>query len=228
MTAVQHELKYVFSAGRVSHVRRWLETRCRPDPEFSAGTVCSIYYDTRDWQSLGEKINSDYLKTKIRLRWYADIRTGDPYPDTFLEAKFKIGGRREKIRVKTGKHGGWFSRVTLDNPELLDFPRLLWKEGVMTHGPFYPAFRVDYKRLRFIEPVTGARLSLDYDINSPAVNRHMLPGTDPFQLPRAVFELKGPLAQLPGSLYPLINLGCRKESFSKYGECYKKIMRVIF
>lgn len=226
MPAAQHELKYVFSAGRVFHVRRWLEACCRTDPEFPAGTVCSIYYDTRDWKSLGEKIDSDYLKTKIRLRWYRDIQTGVPSPDTFLEAKFKIGGRREKVRMKTGKHGDWLSRVTLDNPELLNFPRLLWKEGVMTREPFYPAFRVDYKRLRFIEPVTGARLSLDYDICAPAVNCHMLPGIDPVQLSRAVFEMKGPLSQLPGSLYPLINLGCRKESFSKYGQCYEKIKRV--
>ncbi len=228
MPAPQHELKYVFSAGRVFHVRQWLGACCRPDPKFSAGKVCSIYYDTRDWRFLGEKIDSDYLKTKIRVRWYADIRTGEPYPDTFLEAKYKIGGTREKIRVKTGKHGEWFSRVTLDNPGLQDFPRLLWKEGVMPHGPLFPAFRIDYKRLRFIEPVTGARLSLDYDICSPAVNCHMLPGVDTFRLPEAVFELKGPLSQLPGSLHPLINLGCRKESFSKYGRCYEKIMKVTF
>ncbi|MCP5102253.1 MAG: VTC domain-containing protein [bacterium] len=223
-----HELKYVFSRGRAHLFRQWLEARCRPDLEFPAGVVCSIYYDTRDWQSLGEKVNSDYLKTKIRIRWYEDIHSREPLPDSFLEAKYKIGATREKIRLQLHRNGKWFSQITLDNPELLNFPRMLWQKGIMTRAPFYPAFQVNYKRLRFIEPVTKTRLSLDYDICAPAVNSNMLPRTNPFQLPQAVFEVKGTADRLPDSLHPLTALGCRKESFSKYGKCFEKIMRITF
>lgn len=224
----EHELKYVFSSSRVHLVRQWLQSRCRPDPEFPAGIVCSIYYDTRDWRSLREKLNSDYHKTKVRIRWYKDIDTGEFFPGSFLEAKYKIGARREKIRMKMDRPGKWFSGIRLENPELLDIPRFLWKQGVIFPGPLYPAFQVNYKRMRFIEPVTGSRLSLDYDIRVPAVNWHMLPALPSPHLLHAVFELKGTLSQLPNTLQPLISLGCRKQSFSKYSVGYEKIMRVAF
>ena len=225
---IQHELKYVFSAGRAHLVQKWLDGCCLPDPEFPAGVICSIYYDTQDWAFLREKVDSDFYKTKVRARWYKDIETDEPYPGSFLEAKFKVGGRREKVRVDTKRHGSWFSSVSLDNPELLHLLRLLWREGVLPHAPLYPAFRIDYRRYRYIEPVTGSRLSLDFDIHAPFVNGHMLPKVDPFYLGEAVFEMKGPLPELPGNLYGITALGGWKDSFSKYGKCYEKIMKITF
>ena len=53
--------------------RRRLDSVCRRDPEFPAAVVWTIYYDTPAFASLGEKINSDYLKRKIRVRWYSDL-----------------------------------------------------------------------------------------------------------------------------------------------------------
>ena len=224
----EHETKFILNNSSAHIFIRWLQCRCLSDPEFPAGIVSSIYYDRRDWWFLREKINSDFHKTKVRIRWYTDIDTGEPSRESFLEVKYKIGNRRKKIRINTGKGGEWFSGKNLDNRKLLDIPRLMWSKGVMIHGPFYPVFKIDYKRLRFIEPLKGVRLSLDYDICTPAINWQMLPRTNPFQLQTAVFEMKGNLTQLPDILHQLTALGCRKESFSKYSACYKKIMRVTF
>ena len=64
------ELKFTIDGRNVTAVRRWLSSICRPDPLFPRGVVNSIYFDTPELHHLREKINSDYLKTKVRLRWY--------------------------------------------------------------------------------------------------------------------------------------------------------------
>ena len=224
----EHETKFVLRNGAAEMMIRWLECRCRPDPEFPAGIISSIYYDTRDWRFLREKINSDFLKTKVRVRWYADIDTEEPGDASFLEAKYKVGARREKVRIKTDYTWKWLSRVALDNGKLHDIPQMLWSKGLFFPGRLYPAFLIRYKRRRFVAPVTQARLSIDYDISAPEVNLQMLPRTNPFRLEEAVFELKGKMVELPSFLHQITALGCRKNSFSKYMACYKRIMRIWF
>ncbi len=68
----ERELKFTLPQGRAPLVRSWLDRICRRDPEFPAAVVWTIYYDTPGLISLSEKINSDYLKRKIRVRWYSD------------------------------------------------------------------------------------------------------------------------------------------------------------
>ena len=60
----ERELKFTLSEGRVDLARRWLERICRRDSKFPQAIVWTIYYDTPALVSLGEKINSDYLKQK--------------------------------------------------------------------------------------------------------------------------------------------------------------------
>ena len=227
-SASEHETKFVLNNSAAGTIIRWLQCRCRLDDRFEAGIVSSIYYDTHKWRFLCEKINSDYLKTKIRLRWYSDIDSSQPGDDSFIEAKYKTGTRRAKVRVRTDVSGKWLNSVNLDNQKLLKVPELLRSEGVVVSGGLFPVFKIVYKRRRFIEPVTGSRLSIDYDISAPSVNRRMLVRRNPNLLSRAVFELKGDAAELPGVLQQLTALGCRKESFSKYGICYGTIMRTSF
>lgn len=224
----RHELKFIVDNSAVGIISEWLRCRCLPDPKFPAGIVSSIYYDTANWQFMREKINSDYHKTKIRLRWYADIDSEDPGDESYMEAKFKTGSRRNKIRVKTGLVGDWLNRVNLENKKLLLVPQLLRTRGVNVASTLLPVFRINYKRKRFIEPLTGARLSLDYDISSPCVNRHIVPRSNPFRLQNAVFELKGVLTELPEVLHQLTAMGCQKQSFSKYSKCYENIMGINF
>jgi len=226
--ASEHETKFVLNNSAAGTIIRWLQCRCRLDEKFEAGIVSSIYYDTHKWRFLSEKVNSDYLKTKIRLRWYGDIDSGEPGEDSFIETKYKTGSRRAKVRVRTDVSGKWLDSVDLDARKLLKVPELLRSEGVVVSGGLFPVFKIVYKRRRFIEPVTGARLSIDYDISAPTVNRRMLVRRNPNRLAHAVFELKGEIAELPGVLQQLTALGCRKESFSKYGICYGTIMRTSF
>ena len=89
-SAGERELKFTLPAGRVHLARRRLESLCRRDPEFPSAIVWTIYYDTPALMSLGEKLNSDYLKRKIRVRWYSDL-DGHATGPAFVEAKMRVG-----------------------------------------------------------------------------------------------------------------------------------------
>ncbi len=221
-----HELKFVINNTHSQQVIGWLKRTCGSDPEFPAGTVSSIYYDTRNWDLLAEKINSDYLKTKVRVRWYADIERRTYFKRSFAEAKFKTGARREKLRVETDYSGNTLAAMDLCSPELLRLPYLLYSENFSFQKPLYPVFQISYKRFRFIEPASRARICFDYDISAPRVNRLMLSCFNPSRLQTAVFEIKGHVTELPYALHMLTDMGLKKASFSKYGACYKKIKRM--
>lgn len=221
-----HEGKYVIHNSIAHKIVEWLQRRCWPDREFPAGIVSSIYYDSRDWRFLREKINSDFLKTKVRVRWYQDINTKEPLNASFMEVKHKTGGIRRKERVKTPHSGAWLSKTELNDPQLMALPDLLKAEQVFLQGPLFPVFQISYKRRRFVDPASGLRLSIDYDIHVPRVNPAMVPRVNPAFLNNAVFETKGEHNRLPEPLHQLTALGCIKQSFSKYSMCYQKIMRV--
>jgi hypothetical protein len=223
-----HEIKLVLPNRAARSLVRWLRSRCWPDPLYPAATVSSIYYDTPDWRLLREKVNSDFLKTKVRLRWYSDIDGAEPQDRSYLEVKRRVGSQRQKLRVETDVSGGWLSRSGLAAPRLLTLPLLLRARGIALPGPLFPVFQVRYRRLRFAEPRTGARLCIDYDICAPRVNWQMLPRANGFQLRHAVLEVKGRNAEIPEPLRRVAALGCQKRSFSKYAVCYQKVMNAAF
>lgn len=222
-----NELKFIISNSKSSQVLSWLRKTCKKDTEYPVAMISSIYYDTHQWKYLNEKINSDYLKTKVRLRWYSDLDYRNHSEITFLEAKFKIGSKREKIRLNTSYTGEQIASTNLENPELINIPVALKEQSSVIKYPLLPTFQISYKRERFIDPLSGSRICFDYDISAPRTNIHMIPNTNHFQIETAVFEIKGNNDELPYSLYPLTDMGCVKSSFSKYLACYQKLMRVI-
>ncbi len=218
-----NELKYLIGNRHSASVLQWLSCNCRPDPQYPTGVVNSIYFDTRDWQSLGEKINSDYLKTKIRLRWYADIDGNHTHDRSFAEVKYKIGYKRKKKRIQAPFTGADLAGINLQDPVLMRIPQLLRSHGIRLRRAHFPVYQIAYKRFRFLEPLQGGRICFDKDIRIPQVNCMALARQYPLVLQTAVFEYKGTAAELPYSLLPLIKLGLRKASFSKYGACFQKL-----
>lgn len=222
---VEHELKFIISNAHSKVIVEWLNRYCNPDPEFPVGLISSIYYDTTDWKYLGEKFNSFYFKTKVRLRWYSDLAYKHHYEAAFVEAKYKVGGRRFKSRVKSPFTGQEIARMPLEDKRLLQIPALLISKGIVIDETLLPAFQITYKRFRYIDPFSGSRICFDFDIHSPQVNKLMLPYIKSVILQTAVFEVKGRVSELPPSLYPLTDLGLKKSSFSKYSACYQKLTR---
>ena len=222
--AGERELKFALPASLVHLARRRLERVCRRDPQFPAAIVWTIYYDTPALVSLGEKINSDYLKRKIRVRWYSDLDQRVTGP-AFVEAKLRIGTRRVKVREQLPFPADEIAQWALQDARLQSFPLLLRKHGVLGQQSWQPMMLLRYRRDRFVEPLTDSRVSLDADIAAAAVNRRFLSATDGSPLATAVLEVKGAGDELPAVLRPLLSLGMQKRSFSKFLMVYMHMRR---
>jgi hypothetical protein len=223
-SADDRELKFALPHGRVDAARRWLDAICRRDPEFPAAIVWTIYYDTPDLAALGEKINSDYLKRKIRLRWYAGL-TGTPSGPAFIEAKSRVGTRRDKVRAQVPCDAESLAGWDLQDPRLRSLPLLLREHGIVVQDLWQPVLRIRYRRDRFIEPVSRARVSLDAEIAAAGVSPRIRAAADDTAMEGGVLEVKGGSEVLPLALRPLLQLGARKCSFSKFLAVYAHATR---
>jgi hypothetical protein len=221
---MENEIKYTISNHRSQQVIRWLSNRCQVVQTYHAQTVSSIYYDTLSWKSLNEKVNSDFLKTKVRLRWYSDIDYQRHFEPSFAEAKFRIGIKRKKVRIPTPFSGTSIANAALHDAIILKIPPLLESNNIVLRENYFPAYQISYKRVRYKEPFTDTTVCFDYDIRASRTNTFMLPYSYPFTLQTAVLELKGDVNEMPAPLLPLVQLGCRRESFSKYYACYRKMV----
>ena len=220
----ERELKFTLPAGRVHLARQRLGSLCRPDPEFPSALVWTIYYDTPTLSSLGEKINSDYLKRKIRVRWYSDL-DGRASGPAFVEAKLRVGTRRSKERARLPYPAEELATWDLQDARLLGFPLMLRDKGILGQDSWQPVMLIRYRRDRFIEPLSNSRVSLDADISAAAVNRRFVSATDMSPLATAVFEVKGGSDELPVALRSMLPLGLHKRSFSKFLVVYAHMTR---
>lgn len=210
-----HELKWLFPAHAVAALEHFFGAVLRPDPLHREGAVESVYFDTPGLDSLGEKLASDYLKTKVRVRWY------DADGAVFWEIKRRFGTRREKLRGETGfsaaEAGGW----SLEDARWLALPAALRAQGHELPPDLRPSVHLRYRRRRFVDPFSGARVALDDRISAPR-RAAWLGGRAGRELPWVVVEVKGSEASLGGPLFSLAALGGRRASFSKYGAVFEQ------
>lgn len=216
---VEHELKLVLGVRHVPDVLRYLQHVARPDPAHPVGVVTSIYFDTRDLRSAREKQNSDYLKTKFRIRWYRDPVSGAALGNAFVEVKSRVGTAREKHRLPTELSGDTLSALALDDARLASLPARFRAAGVPVPPGLVPLLSIGYLRHRFVDRASGVRVALDSDIRVEKVNSRVVPVLPTVRPALAVVEAKGVAGEPPPSLRRLADLGCRRASFSKFGVC---------
>ncbi len=226
----EHENKYVFPNNRSAILRSFLAKRYEPDAVYPVGRISSIYFDTLALSLLGEKLNSDYLKAKVRLRWYSSVETRTPFPALFLEVKRKVGSSREKKRYDPGFPSSQALERPLHDPFFLQINQLLTQHGELPGEAVLPVLQVDYLRYRFVDPLTGTRLAVDSDIRVGRVNGRILDrGPNHTPLKEAVFECKSRAVDLPDWLTPIITVANgRRDAFSKYAACYLQVRQLTF
>jgi len=222
--SADHEIKFAVPTSAAGPLRAWVAAVCRPDTRHPPARVTTVYFDTPDLALLSEKINSDYLKTKVRVRWYG---ASDSRPSAvFAEVKHRVGNRREKARVIVDAAAPDLTRWPLHDPR---WPRLL--AGLRAAAPALPAHLVPvlsltYTRHRFDDPASGARITIDSEIRAGAVNIAMVQGHAPVALGESVFEYKSRAFDLPAHLAPIVRFGARRQAFSKYLACYQAVTRL--
>lgn len=220
-----HEIKLVVPASAAGPLRAWVGSVCRPDAIHPPGRVTTVYFDTPSLTLLAEKIDSDYLKTKVRVRWYGTI---DGRASTvFAEVKQRVGSTRAKRRVALDVAAADLARWPLCDPR---WPALLasLREAVPTlPARLAPVLCLTYTRHRYVDPALAARVTIDSDVQVTAVNAAMVQGYAPVGIDEVVFEYKSRSFHLPPHMGPIVRFGARRRAFSKYLACYRAVTRLM-
>jgi len=225
---MEAELKYIVPNQNIHPLLEFVRTLCIPDSKYCDAMVSSIYFDSDDFHNLHEKINSDYYKTKYRVRWYQDYKSQELSDRAYMEAKMREGSTRSKRRVMCRLNPTELEEIDLEDRALQCIPLQFSEAGVIPENNLFPVLQIKYSRRRFLEPLSGYRVSIDTDIGVTKINQRLLPDGRPATLQNAVIEIKGEVTRLPDSFIPMIKMGMRKASFSKYLACYARAINMLY
>jgi len=224
MSKRESELKFTCDAFSAAFIKRGVESICLADENFSENIISSVYFDTHDWLFAGEKASSDYLKAKVRLRWYevSDPSKVSKGSKCYLEFKRKVGSKRTKSRVLMPFTGNQTLSALQDNAN-----KEMIQQHIVEHAPdlygysVEPKFVVRYARSRFEEPFSNTRISFDTDIQAFSLGNNFAQQASHVRLVESVLEVKGDVNDLPQALRSFHAGKLRKAAFSKYYESYK-------
>ncbi len=222
---LDHEIKFVVPASSAGPLCAWVAGVCPPERAHPPARVSTVYFDTPGLALLAEKIHSDYLKTKVRVRWYGAIDSRASA--VFAEVKRRVGNRREKTRVRLDVEAAEIARWPLSDPRWVALMWPLRAAAPELPARLVPVLTLTYVRSRFVDPRCAARLTLDQHIATTAVNPGVATGHVPAWLDVAVFEYKGALFDVPPHLRPIVRFGARRHAFSKYLACYQAVTRLV-
>lgn len=223
----EFELKYTFPNMSRASLESWLLVNCKKDPSYPESRVHSIYLETNLAESYQEKVNSDFFKTKYRVRWYEN-RHGRPFSEgvtvpVFLENKMKIGSKRLKDRWVVDENFDNLKTKNLNSIFHSKWYKLFLDFKDETIPNLHPFIQVSYTRKRFIDTITNTRLSLDFDIRVEKTNSILLPPPHKVALDVGVFEVKSKSNCPPQSLAYLTTNLVKKANFSKYEQCVSSV-----
>lgn len=224
MVFERYEKKYRLSEEEYLQLMERLKEYMQAD-QYGKHTICSLYFDTKDYLLIRRSIEKPDYKEKLRLRSY-----GVPAPDTsvYLELKKKLRGVTYKRRISmpyveaqkyllTGEHptdsGQILEEIDYFRRQYQPVPKvLLFYERIALVGKEDPNLRITFDTdIRY--RTDDFDLSLG-DEGTPLLQsgeRLMeikVSGALPFWLCRMLSELK---------IYPA--------SFSKYGTVYRKLLK---
>ena len=216
----RYEKKYLLSHGQYETLFRELQDHIVPDA-YHRSTVCSIYYDTDDYELIRRSIEAPVYKEKLRLRSY-----GVPDDDgtVFIELKKKYKGMVYKRRVPMGAKAAmaylageaaptessqmtreidWFLHENDVKPKaFIACDRYAWvdRENAELRITFDENLRWRTDRLDLTLGADGESLTEP----GAVLMEIKIPGTAPLWLARLLSDQR---------VFPT--------SFSKYGTCYK-------
>jgi len=212
------ERKFTADTSMLQTALDVLSFHCMPDPEYPEGEIESVYFDNSDFSSYWEKLNGDSLKCKVRIRWYPDFASRPGRTQAFFEVKERICAARKKEHLKFEADRGFLQNASLEDD---GWRRMLLEQateaGVGLSDNLEPVLSIRYCRYRFVCPLTGSRISLDYALQSPRGNGKVFPGCAGVSSPVIVCEAKSSTHRSWSWTGTLARYGFKAESFSKYG-----------
>lgn len=221
---IVNERKFSGHASCLPRVLAVVSAYCAADDWFAEGVVNSIYFDTPALSSYLDKANGDNLKAKLRLRWYGrrdDLAASVP---SFLEVKFRLGAARRKERIEVDAPRALLVDEPFEGPALGDFVRgHAAALGIPLGLEWRPVCCISYSRRRFFDTPSHSRVSVDWDIRADRFDRARFPWAVPFALDAMVCEFKNDAGRPPLWAEAVRDAGLSYGSFSKYGECMRRL-----
>ena len=217
----RYELKYLIDEEQKAFFQKALSGHMKVD-EYGHTSIASLYYDTPDSRLVRESLEKPVFKEKIRLRSYGLATKESP---VFLELKRKYDGVVYKRRVQSviPEVERFFAggEIRTGDPQIrkeLTFFRNFYKELV-------PACLIIYDRTAYFEPGGDLRLTIDDNPRSRMEDLVLTDSMDGELLLLegwSILEIKVQGA-MPLWLSAILNDGgIYRNSFSKYGEAYRK------
>jgi len=215
------ERKFFIPPSKIAFARGLLRHICLRDRDYPEGRVNSLYFDTPDLDQFQKSDNGDYERKKFRIRWYGDLRNHSDMIPAYPELKSKRGfaSRKQRRRILVPVQQLEIARLGYGIVKRNLMIRILSEFGHFPEAPLQPVIVISYKRFRFSEILTGARVSLDCKIRSSFVAPGLWHSEADLMLEGAVIEIKGLSTEIPGSLRSISVLGTDWTRFSKYANC---------
>ncbi|HML75352.1 MAG TPA: VTC domain-containing protein [Anaerohalosphaeraceae bacterium] len=214
------ERKFYLSSSAVPFAAHLLAHCCPADRRYARGIIHSVYYDSDNLDYYEESEQGQRVRSKVRVRWYDYPQDADTVP-VFIELKSKNGFAGSKQRKQQP-----VSAQRLNASVLRDGPlpythifNTLAEFDYHPHNQLHPMLLITYQRLRFVEPLTGSRISLDWNIRSRLVYPLLNRGEQSLTMEGAVIEIKGHSNEIPPTLRSLHLLDTDWSRYSKYATC---------
>jgi hypothetical protein len=158
----RRELKFMFRGGEFDRLIDTLLARCQP-VRFGVqdeSRVSSIYFDDDALSSVQDSLAGASVRSKLRLRWYdADFAADRTHFEVKHRAGLSINKRRSPFDVAESLELVHYAAL-IDDLQT----RLAPGAAAMLAVRSRPTVLVAYRRRHFLEPLSGARLTVDYDI----------------------------------------------------------------
>ena len=221
----RRELKFIVNARQRAALEELMLQHMEPD-KFGNSTICNLYYDTPDYRLIRHSLEKPVYKEKLRLRSYGQIKDG---VDVFLEMKKKYKGVVYKRRIKLTEEQ---ARAFLERGEPLPEDSQIAREMVYFRDYYKtlaPRVYLSYERQAwFSTEDPGFRVTLDRNIRfrtsdmtlyAPVGGEQILPPE------LSLLEAKASGGVPLWMVEHLSKNGIHKQSFSKYGRAYQRLLQ---
>ena len=216
----RYEIKYLLTKKQTEYLVEGLKGHMVLD-QYGRTSICSLYYDTPNHRLIRESLDKPEFKEKCRLRSYGLAKPGMP---VFLELKRKAYGIVYKRRIQTSidEVNKFFNKSDVFSDSQIEKEITYFRDY---YESLKPSCLIIYDREAYYEPDGDLRLTIDYNPRYRLEDLDLSTSTDGKSLLEegsTILEIKVQEA-IPIWLSTLLSNGkIYKNSFSKYGEAYKR------
>ncbi len=218
------EKKYLLNEEKYNQLMNRLEPYIKLD-DYGLHTICNVYFDTDNFDLIRRSVEKPAYKEKFRVRSY-----GVPNDNSkvFLEIKKKYKGIVYKRRIQMDLSE---AHDYLLNGVKPDLNTQIFKEidYMLNFYDLKPKVYIAYDRMAYSDIIgEGVRLTIDQNIRSRDTKLSLKDGDEgEVLLPQGnyLMEIKVPGACPLFLSNILTELEIYPNSFSKYGNVYKRMLR---